>query len=123
MQECVVKGQNIKNKTGTQPSNVPPSRGQGAHSVLKCNKSIKSSSLNYFGRWVGWSGAEGWEGAEALAASDSVPGHLYVTGGWRTVIANTCVFMGPLGTPVMREKRLKWRESNVQRCKREKRHK
>lgn len=58
--------------------------------------------------------------AEALAASDSVPGHLYVTGGWRDVITNTCLLMGPQETCVMREKRLKQRESNVQGCKKEK---
>lgn len=48
--------------------------------------------------------------AEALAASDSVPGHLHVTGGWRDVITNTCLLMGPQETCVMREKRLKQRE-------------
>lgn len=48
--------------------------------------------------------------AEALAASDCVPGHLYVTGGFRGVITNTCLLMGLQGTCVMREKRLKERE-------------
>lgn len=48
-------------------------------------------------------------GTNIKAASDSVPGHLYVTGGCRVVITNTCLLMGLQGTCVMREKRLKER--------------
>jgi len=47
-------------------------------------KALKRCSLNYFGSRVGvvrsWVLGGGIK-AEALAASDSVPGHLFVTGG------------------------------------------
>ena len=33
--------------------------------------------------------------AKALAASDSVPGHLCVTGGRSDVMTNRCLLMGP----------------------------
>ena len=88
------------------------------HGASFChNKGIKTLLIKLFwAQGLAWQGAEGWEGAEALAASDSVPGHLYVTGGWRDIITNTCFLMGLRGTCVMGEQR----GSNVQGCKREK---
>lgn len=51
--------------------------------------------------------------AEALAASDSVPGHLCVTGGCRDVITNICLLMELLQTGVMGEKSLEDRERKI----------
>lgn len=119
----VVKGQNIKNKTGMQPLNVPPSRGQGAHSVLKSNKSIKKLLIKLFralGWLVGGRGLGGGRSADCQGFCARAP-----LCHWRLEDGNykhMCI-NGASGHPSDERKEAEAeRESNVQRCRREKPH-